>query len=169
MPTSLDRRRCRTVRCRRSGIPELRRHGAMMVSPPQRCTTAYQEIMPGDLSRLYGGRAGALHHKTFLNMLDLSYWGLMRQHTCALRVIRSSRCITGVDKVASSGGLMAGRTALERCHVGKFAVVKLGESPAVCRGVFPRVLDHELNAFLGWASYERLGMAEGFVVFFRRD
>jgi hypothetical protein len=39
--------------------------------------------------------------------------------------------ITGEDKVASFGRLVAKRTALERHLIGKLAVVKLSEAPTV--------------------------------------
>jgi hypothetical protein len=47
-----------------------------------------------------------------------------------------SRCITGEDKVASFGGLVAEKAVAVHCLCGGFAVVKLSEPPAAGRGVF---------------------------------
>jgi hypothetical protein len=53
--------------------------------------------------------------------------------------------------------------------VGGFPVVKLSEPLATGRGVFFRVLDHELNPVLGWPGRERLETAKGFAAFLPRD
>jgi hypothetical protein len=94
MPTSLDPRRCPTDRRRRSGIPEPRCHGAMTLCPPQRCTTAYQENMPGDLSRLYSGRAGAPHRKNLLEharVVILEPYPALAEEAESLRMARQPR------------------------------------------------------------------------------
>ena len=59
-----------------------------------------------------------------------------------------SRWVTGEDQVAILDSLVAGKAGSEHCLVGRFAVLKMSESPAVRRGVFPSVLDHELNSVL---------------------
>jgi hypothetical protein len=80
-----------------------------------------------------------------------------------------SRSVTGENKVPSLCGLVARGTALERRLVGRFAVVELSERPTVGRGVFARILDHELDPFLGRPGHEGLGTAKSFVVLLRRD
>jgi hypothetical protein len=47
-----------------------------------------------------------------------------------------SRCVTGEDKVASFGGLVAGEAGFVHCLVGGFAIGKISKSPATRRGVF---------------------------------
>src|SRR5580693_2076891 len=78
------------------------------------------------------------------------------------------RCVTGEDKVASFDRLVAGEAGLEQRLVRGFAVSKLCETPAARRGVFSRVLHHELNVG-GGPCHERLGTAKDFVVFLRRN
>jgi hypothetical protein len=46
------------------------------------------------------------------------------------------RCVTGEDQVALFDSLVAGKAGFEHCLVGRFAVVKMSESPAAGRGVF---------------------------------
>jgi hypothetical protein len=50
--------------------------------------------------------------------------------------VRPSRCVTGEDKVANFGGLVARKAGVVHRLVGGFAVVKLSEPPATGRGVF---------------------------------
>src|SRR5687767_13050719 len=76
--------------------------------------------------------------------------------------------VTSEDEVPG-GGLVTGKAGLVHRLVGGFAVVEMGEPPAAGRGVFLRVLDHELDAVLGRARHERLVTAEDFVVFRRGD
>ena len=72
------------------------------------------------------------------------------------------------DKVASFDDRVAGKAGVVHRLVGGFAVVKLSEPPAAGRGVFSRVLDHELNPVLGRPGHERLGMAKGFAALLQR-
>ena len=46
------------------------------------------------------------------------------------------RRVTGEDKVASFGLLVAGKAGFHERLVGRFAVVEVSESPAARRGVF---------------------------------
>jgi hypothetical protein len=58
----------------------------------------------------------------------------------------------GEDKVASYDMLVAGEAGFVHRLVGRFAVFELTEPPAACRGVFSRVLDHQLNVNGGPAT-----------------
>src|ERR1700730_12846441 len=84
------------------------------------------------------------------------------------RHVRASRVIMVEDKVARLDGGVAGKAGVVHRLAGGFAVVELSEPPAVGRGVFSGVLDHELNSVLRWPGYEGLGMAEGFAAFLQR-
>ena len=46
------------------------------------------------------------------------------------------RCVTVEDKVASFDDRVAGKAGVLHRRVGRFAVVKLSETPAACRGIF---------------------------------
>src|SRR3974390_259194 len=75
------------------------------------------------------------------------------------------------EKVASCGWLVAGEAGFVLRLVGGFAVLnEWGERPAACRGVFLRVLDHDLKVPIGCGpGNEGLVAAKDFVVFLRRD
>jgi hypothetical protein len=51
----------------------------------------------------------------------------------------------GKDIVPSFGRHVTRKAGPEQCLVGRFAIFKLRESPTARRGVFSRVLDHQLN------------------------
>src|ERR1700722_8219241 len=72
------------------------------------------------------------------------------------------------DKVTVFGKRMAGKAGRLHRRIGGFAVLELCEPPAARRGVLSRVLDVELNVD-GGTGDKRLGMAEDFVVFGRRN
>src|SRR5690349_13013998 len=72
--------------------------------------------------------------------------------------------IAGKDAVARLHELVARKAGVEHLLVGGFAVLEVSESPAARRGVFPRVLEHELYAVLRVARDERLRTAEHRVV-----
>ena len=78
----------------------------------------------------------------------------------------------GEDIVAIFRRGVAGEAGLMQGFVARLSVLKVGESPAACRGVLLCVLDHELNIY-GGADKERLSArkftGEGVVVVFRRD
>src|SRR6516165_4659184 len=76
-------------------------------------------------------------------------------------------CVTGEDKVARFGLIVAGEAGFHERSVGRFAVLEVSETPTASRGVLLCILDHKLN--VRWsAGYERLGLAKDFVVFLRR-
>src|SRR6266478_3700325 len=77
-------------------------------------------------------------------------------------------CVLRENEVASFGRLVAGEAGFVQCFVGRFAVLKVTESPAARRGVLFRVLDHNLR-ILGGPGNERLRAAKDFVVFLRWD
>jgi len=77
-----------------------------------------------------------------------------------------SRCVAGENKVASFGLIVAGEAGIHQGLVAGFAVFEMSESPAACRGILFRVLNHELNV-RGGSRNERLGSAEDLVVFLR--
>src|SRR6516225_4663012 len=78
-----------------------------------------------------------------------------------------SLCVTGEDKVARFGLIVAGEAGFHESSVGSFAVLEVSETPTASRGVLLCILDHKLN--VRWsAGYERLGLAKDFVVFLRR-
>jgi hypothetical protein len=132
-----------------------RRHGAGVVRPLDAKATRKStsgRSRPA-ISCLVGGWTG----------------GSARSTAAWLRGTEWSMCVTGKDKVASLGRLVARRTALERRLIRNFAVVELSESPTVGRGVFDRILDHELNPLLRRPGHEGLGTAKCFVVLLRRD
>ena len=69
----------------------------------------------------------------------------------------SSR-VVGEDEVAVLDGAVAVVAACSRPVGERLAVVELRVTPATGRGVFLRVLDHELDAVLGRPGHERLGL-----------
>ena len=68
--------------------------------------------------------------------------------------------VTGEDEVAIFRRLVAGEASLVQRLVARFAILEVGKSPAVSRGVLLCVLDHELN-ILGGAGNGRLEAGAG--------
>src|SRR5262249_41061430 len=79
---------------------------------------------------------------------------------------RFSLCVTGEDKVARFDLIVAGEAGFHERFVARFAVLEVSKTPTARCGVLFCVLDHKLNVRWG-AGYERLGLAEDFVVFLR--
>jgi hypothetical protein len=65
----------------------------------------------------------------------------------------------GENKVSSFDRLVTRKAGFVHRFVGRFAIFELGVSPAAGRGVFSRVLDHQLN-INGGPGNERLSTAK---------
>src|SRR5262249_53185752 len=79
-----------------------------------------------------------------------------------------SRCVPGENQVASFGLIVTGKACFHKRLVARLTVLEMSESPAACRGVLFRVLDHKLN-IRGGAGYKGLRSAKHLVVLLRRS
>src|SRR6516225_1205783 len=145
---------------------ELLRHGVLLVfgAPCQHSMLAGREhdrTIPLAEVNSYSSPPSAMASSEFETTRPLS----------CIRFLLSERwlslCVTGEDKVARFGLIVAGEAGFHERSVGRFAVLEVSETPTASRGVLLCILDHKLN--VRWsAGYERLGLAKDFVVFLRR-